>query len=48
MSRLVKEKLVHHKMSILAAKATESDMSNEQDAQDEENEIIELISEPLI
>ena len=48
MSRLVKEKLVHHKMSTLAAKMTETDLANEQDAEDEEDEIIQLISEPLI
>ena len=36
MSRLVTEKLVHHKMSTLAAKMTETDLANEQDAEDEE------------
>ena len=46
MSTLVKEKLLHHKMSMLAAKMTETDFSNAQDA--EEDKIIQLISEPLI
>ena len=46
MSRLVKEKLLHHKMSMLAAKMTEMDFANAQDA--EEDKIIQLISEPLI
>ena len=46
MSRLVKEKLVHHKMSTLAAKMTETDFANAQDA--DEAKIIQLMSEPLI
>ena len=48
MSRLVKEKLVHHKISTLAAKMTETDFAKEQDAEDEEDKIIQLISEPLL
>ena len=48
MSRLVTEKLVHHKMSMLPTKMTKTYFANEQDAEDEEDKIIQLISEPLI